>query len=83
MLYIVELSRLKLKSLDFSCNKIQEIPIEYRHMESLEELVLDSNPLISPPAHVSCLIYNNDNEYIYKYNINKVILLLYYMYHLN
>ena len=59
MLYIVELSRLKLKSLDFSCNKIQEIPIEYRHMESLEELVLDSNPLISPPAHVSRMIYNN------------------------
>ena len=39
--------------------------MEYRHMESLEELVLDSNPLISPPAHVSCMIYDNDNDLIY------------------
>ncbi|XP_067948447.1 leucine-rich repeat and calponin homology domain-containing protein 1-like isoform X3 [Watersipora subatra] len=46
-----ELSKLKLKSLDFSCNKIQSIPLEYRNMETLEELILDNNPLINPPAH--------------------------------
>ena len=48
-----EISKLKLRLLDFSGNKISKIPAPYRKMDTLEDLVLDHNPLVSPPAHVS------------------------------
>jgi len=64
--YFTEISRLKLKSLDFSCNKIQTVPLEYRFMETLEELVLENNPLVNPPASVSTTLLIT-NIYIYIY----------------
>ena len=54
---VLELGQLRLKLLDFSCNSVQAIPVEFRHMDSIEDMVLDNNPLISPPAHVSTFPY--------------------------
>lgn len=48
----VELSKLHLRTLDFSGNKISVIPTAFRKIETLEEIVLDHNPLTMPPAHV-------------------------------
>ncbi|KAL0193192.1 hypothetical protein M9458_011488, partial [Cirrhinus mrigala] len=42
--------------LDFSCNKITEIPISYRKLKQLQHIVLDNNPMQSPPAQVCLLI---------------------------
>ncbi|CAL8363525.1 unnamed protein product [Merluccius merluccius] len=47
-----ELSMLPLVRLDFSCNKVTSIPSCYRHLTHLHAIVLDHNPLLSPPAHV-------------------------------
>ncbi|XP_048853655.1 leucine-rich repeat and calponin homology domain-containing protein 2 isoform X3 [Brienomyrus brachyistius] len=49
-----ELADLPLVKLDFSCNKISEIPPAYRKLRQLQLIVLDNNPLRSPPAQV-CL----------------------------
>ena len=38
--------------LDVSCNKISFIPPSYRHINSLEVLKLEHNPLEMPPAQV-------------------------------
>lgn len=48
-----ELSKLHLRTLDFSGNKISVIPTAFRKIETLEEMCLDHNPLTLPPAHVS------------------------------
>merc|ERR1719483_304429 len=48
----LELSRLHLFRLDFSSNRIVKIPSVFRKMETLEQFVLDHNPLSSPPAYV-------------------------------
>ncbi|XP_056004328.1 leucine-rich repeat and calponin homology domain-containing protein 2-like isoform X12 [Ostrea edulis] len=48
----VELSKLHLRKLDFSGNKISTIPTAFRKIETLEEIVLDHNPLTMPPARV-------------------------------
>ncbi|CAG5120230.1 unnamed protein product, partial [Candidula unifasciata] len=48
----VEISRLQLYKLDFSNNRIEKIPTVFRKMETLEQFILDNNPLSSPPAYV-------------------------------
>jgi len=48
-----ELGDLPLVKLDFSCNKITEIPICYRKLRHLQVIVLDNNPMQIPPAQVS------------------------------
>jgi len=45
--------RLRLRHLDFSCNRIAHIPCDIRRVDTLERLSLDNNPLLSPPAAVS------------------------------
>ncbi|XP_071159894.1 DISP complex protein LRCH3-like isoform X6 [Mytilus edulis] len=48
----IELSKLSLRKLDFSNNRISVIPTAFRKIETLEEILLDSNPLTMPPAHL-------------------------------
>ncbi|CAC5413195.1 Leucine-rich repeat and calponin homology domain-containing protein 2,Leucine-rich repeat and calponin homology domain-containing protein 1,Leucine-rich repeat and calponin homology domain-containing protein 4,Leucine-rich repeat and calponin homology domain-containing protein 3 [Mytilus coruscus] len=48
----IELSKLSLRKIDFSNNRISTIPTAFRKIETLEEIVLDSNPLTMPPAHL-------------------------------
>ena len=50
---ILEISKVELQSLDISNNRIKELPHEFRHIETLETINLQNNPLESPPAHVS------------------------------
>lgn len=50
---LLELSELPLVRLDFSCNRIARIPVCYRHLRHLQTILLDNNPLQSPPAQVS------------------------------
>ncbi|XP_060710781.1 leucine-rich repeat and calponin homology domain-containing protein 4-like isoform X2 [Hemiscyllium ocellatum] len=47
-----ELSELPLVRLDFSCNKISRIPVCYRHLRHLQYILMDNNPLQSPPAQI-------------------------------
>ncbi|XP_059178725.1 leucine-rich repeat and calponin homology domain-containing protein 4-like isoform X3 [Physella acuta] len=47
-----EISRLQLFRLDFSSNRIERIPTVFRKMETLEQFILDHNPLSSPPAYI-------------------------------
>ncbi|CAL8276611.1 unnamed protein product [Arctogadus glacialis] len=58
-----ELSDLPLIRLDFSCNKITEIPTAYRKLRQLQHIVLDNNPMQSPPAQI-CL---KGKVHIFKY----------------
>ncbi|KAK2155711.1 hypothetical protein LSH36_233g06027 [Paralvinella palmiformis] len=46
------ITRLKLHRLDFSSNKISEIPCDIHQMDTLQEMHLDHNPLACPPAHL-------------------------------
>ena len=48
-----DICKLNLRKIDISCNRIQKIPTVFRKLEVLEEIVLEHNPLASPPAHVS------------------------------
>lgn len=48
-----ELADLPLVKLDFSCNKITEIPVCYRKLRHLQVIILDNNPMQMPPAQVS------------------------------
>ncbi|XP_052057583.1 leucine-rich repeat and calponin homology domain-containing protein 1-like isoform X2 [Mytilus californianus] len=48
----IELSKLSLRKIDFSNNRISTIPTAFRKIETLEEILLDSNPLTMPPAHL-------------------------------
>ncbi|XP_047247083.1 DISP complex protein LRCH3 isoform X3 [Girardinichthys multiradiatus] len=47
-----ELAELPLVRLDFSCNKVTSIPVCYRGLAQLQAIVLDNNPLQSPPAQI-------------------------------
>ncbi|XP_076848545.1 DISP complex protein LRCH3 isoform X7 [Brachyhypopomus gauderio] len=47
-----ELAELPLVRLDFSCNKVTVIPVCYRNLRHLQSMVLDNNPLQSPPAQI-------------------------------
>ncbi|KAJ8310503.1 hypothetical protein KUTeg_012368 [Tegillarca granosa] len=48
----LEISKLNLRRLDFSSNKISCIPTVFRKIETLDEIILDHNPLTLPPAHI-------------------------------
>ncbi|KAL4219818.1 calponin y [Mactra antiquata] len=48
----VEISKLNLRNLDISSNRISKIPTVFRRIETLEEIILDYNPLTTPPAHI-------------------------------
>lgn len=52
MFYFSELTYLKLTMLDMSENRISTLPVELRQMTSLEQLKLNGNPLVAPPATV-------------------------------
>ncbi|XP_067362301.1 DISP complex protein LRCH3 isoform X6 [Channa argus] len=47
-----ELADLPLVRLDFSCNKVTSIPVCYRQLTQLHTIVLDNNPLQTPPAQI-------------------------------
>ncbi|NXD81839.1 LRCH1 protein, partial [Halcyon senegalensis] len=47
-----ELVQLPLVKFDFSCNKVLVIPICFRKMMHLQVLLLENNPLQSPPAQI-------------------------------
>ncbi|KAK5868138.1 hypothetical protein PBY51_009178 [Eleginops maclovinus] len=47
-----ELAELPLVRLDFSCNKVTVIPVCFRRLAQLQSIVLDNNPLQSPPAQI-------------------------------
>ena len=53
-----ELCQLKLRRLDMSDNRISKLPNEYRHLDSLDQLQLQNNPLVSPPAQVKTIQYS-------------------------
>ena len=53
--------KLKLVRLDFSCNRITVIPTTFRFLTTLTDLVLDNNPLQSPPAQVICFMVHSSN----------------------
>lgn len=62
---IAELAELPLVRLDFSCNKVTSIPVCYRNLRHLQSIVLDNNPLQSPPAQVSHThTHSHDNLYM-------------------
>uniref|UniRef100_A0A672ZA44 Leucine-rich repeats and calponin homology (CH) domain containing 3 n=1 Tax=Sphaeramia orbicularis TaxID=375764 RepID=A0A672ZA44_9TELE len=58
-----ELSELPLVRLDFSCNKVTSIPVCYRRLTQLQTIVLDNNPLQTPPAQI-CI---KGKVHIFKY----------------
>ncbi|XP_063786778.1 leucine-rich repeat and calponin homology domain-containing protein 4 isoform X2 [Pseudophryne corroboree] len=58
-----ELSELPLTRLDFSCNHVARIPVCYRHLQHLQTVILDNNPLQYPPAQI-CL---KGKVHIFKY----------------
>ncbi|XP_027630012.1 leucine-rich repeat and calponin homology domain-containing protein 3 isoform X2 [Tupaia chinensis] len=47
-----ELAELPLIRIDFSCNKVTTIPLCYRNLRHLQMIILDNNPLQSPPAQI-------------------------------
>uniref|UniRef100_A0A3Q1AS51 Calponin-homology (CH) domain-containing protein n=1 Tax=Amphiprion ocellaris TaxID=80972 RepID=A0A3Q1AS51_AMPOC len=58
-----ELAELPLVRLDFSCNKVTSIPVCYRRLTQLQTIVLDNNPLQTPPAQI-CI---KGKVHIFKY----------------
>ncbi|XP_042327791.1 LOW QUALITY PROTEIN: leucine-rich repeat and calponin homology domain-containing protein 4 [Sceloporus undulatus] len=58
-----ELAELPLVCLDFSCNRVTCIPVCYRHLRHLQSILLENNPLQSPPAQI-CL---KGKIHIFKY----------------
>ncbi|TFK07588.1 integrin alpha-10 [Platysternon megacephalum] len=58
-----ELIELPLVKFDFSCNKVLVIPICFRNMVQLQVLLLENNPLQSPPAQI-CI---KGKVHIFKY----------------
>uniref|UniRef100_A0A3Q2TBQ4 Leucine rich repeats and calponin homology domain containing 2 n=1 Tax=Fundulus heteroclitus TaxID=8078 RepID=A0A3Q2TBQ4_FUNHE len=60
-----ELSDLPLIRLDFSCNKITEIPPAFRKLRQLEYIILDNNPMQSPPAQFQICL--KGKVHIFKY----------------
>lgn len=53
----VDVTYLTLVRLDLRANRIASLPVELRLMKSLIDLLVDDNPLTSPPASVSDTIY--------------------------
>lgn len=51
----LDIARLRLQHLDLRANRITAVPSDLRHMETLEELRLEHNPLTTPPAHVGII----------------------------
>jgi Leucine-rich repeat (LRR) protein len=51
--FFTEISKLSLRKIDFSNNRISTIPTAFRKIETLEIILLENNPLTMPPAHVS------------------------------
>ncbi len=47
-----EMTRMRLRRLDISNNRISHLPPDIRQMDTLQEVVLDNNPLVNPPAGV-------------------------------
>ncbi|KAK9520345.1 hypothetical protein VZT92_020238 [Zoarces viviparus] len=58
-----ELADLPLVRLDFSCNKVTSIPVCYRRLSQLQTIILDNNPLQTPPAQI-CI---KGKVHIFKY----------------
>ncbi|XP_036760491.2 leucine-rich repeat and calponin homology domain-containing protein 4 isoform X1 [Manis pentadactyla] len=58
-----DLGDLPLVRLDFSCNRVSRIPVSFCRLRHLQVILLDSNPLQSPPAQV-CL---KGKLHIFKY----------------
>ncbi|KAM3875075.1 LOW QUALITY PROTEIN: DISP complex protein LRCH3 [Diretmus argenteus] len=58
-----ELAELPLVRLDFSCNKVTSIPVCYRRLTQLQTIILDNNPLQTPPAQI-CI---KGKVHIFKY----------------
>uniref|UniRef100_A0A674HWK8 Calponin-homology (CH) domain-containing protein n=1 Tax=Terrapene triunguis TaxID=2587831 RepID=A0A674HWK8_9SAUR len=58
-----ELIELPLVKFDFSCNKVLVIPVCFRKMVQLQVLLLENNPLQSPPAQI-CI---KGKVHIFKY----------------
>ncbi|KAM9332546.1 leucine-rich repeat and calponin homology domain-containing protein 2 [Pholidichthys leucotaenia] len=58
-----ELADLPLIRLDFSCNNITEIPSAFKKLRQLQHIILDNNPMQSPPAQI-CL---KGKVHIFKY----------------
>uniref|UniRef100_A0A8C8YH20 Leucine-rich repeat and calponin homology domain-containing protein 4 n=1 Tax=Prolemur simus TaxID=1328070 RepID=A0A8C8YH20_PROSS len=58
-----ELGDLPLIRLDFSCNRVSRIPVSFCRLRHLQVILLDSNPLQSPPAQI-CL---KGKLHIFKY----------------
>ncbi|XP_062035560.1 leucine-rich repeat and calponin homology domain-containing protein 4 isoform X1 [Lepus europaeus] len=58
-----ELGDLPLVRLDFSCNRVSRIPVSFCRLRHLQVVLLDSNPLQSPPAQI-CL---KGKLHIFKY----------------
>ncbi|KAK7486504.1 hypothetical protein BaRGS_00022305 [Batillaria attramentaria] len=48
----LDICKLNLRKLDISSNRIEKIPTVFRKLEMLEVIVLEHNPLSSPPAHI-------------------------------
>ncbi|XP_008578927.1 PREDICTED: leucine-rich repeat and calponin homology domain-containing protein 4 isoform X1 [Galeopterus variegatus] len=59
-----ELGDLPLVRLDFSCNRVSRIPVSFCRLRHLQVILLDSNPLQSPPAQQICL---KGKLHIFKY----------------
>ncbi|XP_060029391.1 leucine-rich repeat and calponin homology domain-containing protein 4 isoform X2 [Erinaceus europaeus] len=57
------LGDLPLVRLDFSCNRVSRIPVSFCRLRHLQVVLLDSNPLQSPPAQI-CL---KGKLHIFKY----------------
>lgn len=55
--YTIDFGKLNLTTLNLADNRIRELPLSMRSMSSLQNLILDNNPLMLPPAHVgvSCI----------------------------
>uniref|UniRef100_A0A3Q0RSW8 Leucine rich repeats and calponin homology domain containing 2 n=1 Tax=Amphilophus citrinellus TaxID=61819 RepID=A0A3Q0RSW8_AMPCI len=60
-----DLADLPLIRLDFSCNKITEIPPAYRKLRQLQHIILDNNPMQSPPAQFQICL--KGKVHIFKY----------------
>ncbi|XP_012887171.1 PREDICTED: leucine-rich repeat and calponin homology domain-containing protein 4 [Dipodomys ordii] len=60
---MTELGDLPLVRLDFSCNRVSRIPVSFCRLRHLQVILLDSNPLQSPPAQI-CL---KGKLHIFKY----------------
>ncbi|XP_041349967.1 leucine-rich repeat and calponin homology domain-containing protein 2-like isoform X9 [Gigantopelta aegis] len=48
----IEISKLNLRKLDFANNRIEKIPTVFRKIDTLQEIILENNPLSIPPAHI-------------------------------